>query len=103
MSLTSAHDFEEHLEVTREEFKSATHEDTNLMTAGHDNRIQMVHLASASGLEESFHSTNGNRKPENQLDAMSLKSAHDFEEQSEATRDEIKSEIHQDTALIKDG
>ena len=103
MSLTSAHDFEEHLEVTREEFNSEKHEDTDLMTVCHDNRIKMVHLSSASGLEESFHSTNGKRKLENLLHAMSLKSAHDFEEQSEATCDEIKSEMHKDTALIKAG
>ena len=67
MSSTSDPDFEEHSEATHDKINSETHEDTDLMAMGQENRIQTVHLSSASGPEESVHSINGKYKSENLL------------------------------------
>ena len=107
MSSTSAHDFEEHSEATYDKIHSETQEDTDLITASQENRIKTMHLSSASGPEERFHSTDGKSNCENLSVAdkmnMCLSAVNHFisaDDPSETKNNNTKREMVKDSAEI---
>ena len=107
MSLKSPHDFEEQSEATHDEIKSEMHKDTALIKAGQENSIKTVHLSSASGREESFHSINGKYESQNLSVAgimkMCKETVHQFasaHDQGETINNNVKREMLEDSDEI---